>query len=281
MDNSRRLKPLVIAHRGASGLAPENTMAAFKLAVALGTDGVEMDVQLAADGQPVVIHDARVDRTTNGAGAVAALSSDQLAKLDAGRWFDRRLVVRPRARARVESLQKLLGHGSSGFAGEPVPTLDATLRFLQSTGLRRVYIELKGTRATRPELLRVTVELVKRLRMDGVVTLLSFDHKLLKESKRIAQQIRVAPIFPLGAGPRVIRSAAMALDAEEAALHFSLATRRGVADLHARGIKVSCWTVNRKMLMRRLVKAGVDSIMTNFPDRLMDMLESRSDMRQR
>src|SRR5260370_35199414 len=81
-------RPLVIAHRGASGLAPENTMAAFKLALALGADGVEMDIQLSADGHPVVIHDARVNRTTNGAGAVSRLTLDQIQSLDAARCFE-------------------------------------------------------------------------------------------------------------------------------------------------------------------------------------------------
>src|SRR5436190_20563712 len=87
-------KPLVIAHRGASGFAPENTLAAFKFALALGADGVELDVQLSADGHPVVIHDSRVNRTTNGTGAVSRLTLDQLQSLDAGSWFDRRVSRR-------------------------------------------------------------------------------------------------------------------------------------------------------------------------------------------
>src|SRR5215467_3741453 len=94
-------KPLVIAHRGASALAPENTLAAFRLALLLGAHGVEMDVHLTTDGVPVVIHDARVNRTTNGSGAVSRLTVSQIAKLDAGAWFDRRLALRPRIRRRV------------------------------------------------------------------------------------------------------------------------------------------------------------------------------------
>src|SRR5690242_19691865 len=94
-------RSLVIAHRGASAVAPENTLVAFKLALALGADGVEMDVHLTADGQPVVIHDARVNRTTDGSGAVSKLTADQIRKLDAGSWFDRRVALRPRTRRRV------------------------------------------------------------------------------------------------------------------------------------------------------------------------------------
>src|SRR5262245_45381396 len=90
MNESSTGRPLVIAHRGASALAPENTLAAVNLALALGADGVEFDVQLASDGRPVVIHDLRLDRTTSGAGPVTALPSVELSNLDAGSWFDRR-----------------------------------------------------------------------------------------------------------------------------------------------------------------------------------------------
>ncbi|HEY7547107.1 MAG TPA: glycerophosphodiester phosphodiesterase family protein, partial [Blastocatellia bacterium] len=92
---------LVIAHRGASGLAPENTLAAFQLAIELGAEGIEFDVQMSADGQPVVIHDARVNRTTNDIGPVAHFTASELARLDAGEWFQKRLKRRPRTRALV------------------------------------------------------------------------------------------------------------------------------------------------------------------------------------
>ena len=111
--------PLIIAHRGASGLAPENTMAAFRLAVAMGADGFELDVQLSADGQPVVIHDARLNRTTDRMGAVAALTAAELAACDAGAWFARRLTRRPRIRAMAASVAKLTKDDGPQFAGQP------------------------------------------------------------------------------------------------------------------------------------------------------------------
>ncbi|MGH2352028.1 MAG: glycerophosphodiester phosphodiesterase, partial [Chloroflexota bacterium] len=109
--------PLIVAHRGASGLAPENTLAAFRLALDLGAPAVECDVHLAADGAPVVIHDPRVDRTTSGSGDVRALTLDHLRRLDAGSWF------------------------SARFAAERIPTLDETLAVC--TGRARVFVELK------------------------------------------------------------------------------------------------------------------------------------------
>src|SRR5919206_4427287 len=105
-DNRQLTTALVIAHRGASGLAPENTMAAFRLAAALGADGFELDVQLSADGRPVVIHDARLNRTTDRVGAVASLTAAELAACDAGAWFARRLARRPRIRAMAASVAK-------------------------------------------------------------------------------------------------------------------------------------------------------------------------------
>src|SRR5690349_17677146 len=115
--------PLVIAHRGASGLAPENTMAAFRLAVALGADGFELDVQLSADGQPVVIHDVRINRTTDHVGAVAALTAEELMACDAGAWFARRLARRPRVHAMAKRAARLLPNADPRFAGESVPLL--------------------------------------------------------------------------------------------------------------------------------------------------------------
>ncbi len=143
--------PLVIAHRGASGHAPENTMAAFDLAVELGAQGIELDVQLAADGLPVVIHDLRVDRTTNSAGNVSLKTSEQLGRLDAGAWFDRRLKLSKRAAQ--------LG-GPNIYSGQSVPTLESVLDRLSGAGLVRVYVEIKGRPADRERLLNAVLGIV-------------------------------------------------------------------------------------------------------------------------
>src|SRR5437773_8679711 len=119
----RTSRPLVIAHRGASGLAPENTLAAFSLAIAVGADGVEMDVQMSADGQPVVIHDSRVNRTTNGRGSVTRLTLDHLQRLDGGSWFERRLSRHPRVRAMIGRISAEAGSVVPCYSGEPVPSL--------------------------------------------------------------------------------------------------------------------------------------------------------------
>jgi glycerophosphoryl diester phosphodiesterase len=272
-------RPLVIAHRGASGLAPENTSAAFKLAIALGADGVEMDVQISSDNRAVVIHDWRVNRTTDGRGPVSLLTSDQLGKLDAGGWFDRRLIVRPRLRAQLEREARIKINGNPIYAGERVPTLDEVLALLASANLRRVYIELKSGAATRDALLAEVIRLVRYFRMERAVTLLSFDHEAVKEAKLVAPEIRAAATFPITgralSTARSIITTVESLGADEAALHFGLATRRTVAALHEKGLSVSAWTANGPLVMRRLINSGVDAIMTNFPNRLFTTLESK------
>ena len=270
---------MVIAHRGASGLAPENTLAAFKLAVALGADGVEMDVQMSADNRAVVIHDLRVNRTTDGRGVVGNLTSHELVKLDAGGWFDRRLALRPGLRAQLEREAKININGDPIYGGEPVPALETVLALLAPANLRRVYIELKSDAATRETLLEAVVALVRDFRMTQSATLLSFDHEAVKGAKLVAPDIRAAATFPIAgrrlATARSIITAVEDLGADEAALHFGLATRRTVAALHERGLSVSAWTANNPLLFRRLINSGVDAIMTNFPNRLFDTLETR------
>jgi len=272
--------PLVIAHRGASGLAPENTLAAFRLALALGADGFELDVQLSADGQPVVIHDARVNRTTDRTGAVALLTAEELAACDAGAWFARRLARRPRVRAMAARAAKLTKDIDLRFAGEPVPALQEVLAMAAAAKLKRVYVELKGDRRRdKQPLLDAVLARLRPPRLERALTLLSFDHEIIKRAKSVAPRLRTAATFAFpGRGQltaRAIISAVRYAEADEAALHYGLATRRTVAALHEQGISVAVWTVNSKLVMRRMLTVGVDAIMTNYPDRLIDVLAAK------
>jgi glycerophosphoryl diester phosphodiesterase len=236
-----------------------------------------MDVHLTADGHPVVIHDARVDRTTDGRGAVSKLTASEIADLDAGSRFERRLALRPRIRKRVAQALDLVSEQDPsrqvpGFAGECVPTLEAALNLLSSTAFSHAYIEIKGTRPARSELLVSIVHLIRRFGLEAFVTLLSFDHRVIGLAKEVAPEIRAAINIPAARGAiltsrAVLRSAEEAA-ADEVALHYGLATHRAVEALHRRGLRVSAWTVNRKVVMRRLIRLGVDAIITDFPDRL-------------
>ncbi|HZM63751.1 MAG TPA: glycerophosphodiester phosphodiesterase family protein, partial [Candidatus Saccharimonadales bacterium] len=131
---------VLIAHRGFSSKAPENTVAAFDLAFNSGFTNIELDVQLTADGTPVVIHDGTVDRTTNGIGSVASMTYAQLAELDAGSWFDR------------------------SFEGEKVPSLEAVLG--RYAGKIHLHLELKSEQ---PDLAQNVAALLRRCRwLDGL-----------------------------------------------------------------------------------------------------------------
>jgi glycerophosphoryl diester phosphodiesterase len=287
-------QPLVIAHRGASGLAPENTLAAFKLALALGVAGIELDVHLSADDKPVVIHDARVNRTTNAAGQVASFAAAELHKLDAGSWFARKLLLRPRARKFVEQTWQTNNSRFAAalaktkpktqlaidFSNEGVPTLEEVFSLDGVARLTRLYVELKGEASRKKALLEATLVLVKKYKLQQAVTLLSFDHSIIAYAKQLAPEIRTAATFPVAgkalATSRLIIKSIEQLAADEAALHYGLATRRTVAALHERGIAVSVWTANSKMTMRRLIAGGVDAMMTNFPNRLTELLQEKS-----
>jgi len=277
-DRTRREhRPLIIAHRGASGLAPENTLAAFRLAVAMGADGFELDVQLSADGQAVVIHDAHLNRTTNRTGAVAALTVEELAACDAGAWFAHKLARRPRIRAMAKNVMNLTQDNDLRFAGESVPRLADVLALAMAARVKRVYVELKGNRRhDKQPLFEAVLALVGQHQMERVVTLLSFDHEIVRLVKATTPHLRTAATFAFpGRGQltaRAIISAVERAEADEAALHYGLATRRTVAALHERGISVAVWTANSKLIMRRMLAVGVDAIMTNYPNRLADVL---------
>lgn len=274
------MKPLVIAHRGASGLAPENTLAAFSLAVALGADGVELDVQMSADGRPIVMHDARVNRTTNGTGNVSRLRFEQLQRLDAGAWFDKRRSRRPRVRAMIDRLYAEAGAASPHYSGEPVPSLDDVLSLLKPNSLERIYVELKGSSLNNAALLESVLLLVRKHRVVKSTTLLSFDHEVIRRAKELSNEVRTAALFP-ARGRRLVSSRliirlAESAGVDEVALHYGLATRRSIDALHERGLWVSVWTANSKLAIRRVIGAGVDAIMTNFPNRLRELLDSDS-----
>jgi glycerophosphoryl diester phosphodiesterase len=270
-------RPLIIAHRGASGRAPENTLAAFRLAIAMRADGFELDVQLSADGQAVVIHDARLNRTTDRTGAVAGLTAEELAACDAGAWFARRLARRPRIPAIAQNVADLTQDHDRRFAGEPVPRLADVLGLARAAKVKRVYVELKGNRRRdKQPLLKAVLALVAQQKMERAVTLLSFDHEIVRGVKALAPRLRTAATFAIpGRGhltARAIAGAVERAEADEAALHYGLATRRTVAALHERGISVAVWTANSKLVMRRMLAVGADAIMTNYPDRLADVL---------
>ncbi|MFB8055231.1 glycerophosphodiester phosphodiesterase [Kitasatospora purpeofusca] len=238
----------VIAHRGASSAAPENTLLSDEVARRAGADWIENDVQPSKDGVPHVLHDDTVDRTTNGTGRVRDLTAAQLGALDAGAWF------------------------APTTAGARVPTLAAQLDDLRTRG-GSLLLEIKGPH-TRDEVARIVKDIRDR-GMAGRVFVQSFETDALRYTRELA------PELPLG----LLRSS---LDADPVAVardlglsaynpaDTALATRpEVVAALHTAGVAVNAWTVDAPARWKALDAAGVDGIITNRPAELSGWLAAR------
>lgn len=241
-------RPLVIAHRGASQDAPENTLAAFSLAVEQGADGIELDVQLSADGEVVVIHDFTVDATTDGSGRVADMGLIALKALDAGSWF------------------------GPQFAGERIPTLGEVFERMPADLLFNIELKLPWTmRETGLE--GQVLRLIDKYGVADRVLLSSFHPLALRRVKRMWPELPVGLLyaaverFVAGRGwvQRMIR-------AEAHHPHHSLVDPSLVNWAYARGIRLHPWTVDNPVEMRRLIDLGVHAIITDCPARLCDML---------
>ena len=230
---------LVIAHRGASGNAPENTMAAFRKAVALGATFVETDLQLSRDARFVAIHDATVNRTTNGQGAVHDMTLAELRKLDAGSWF------------------------GSEFAGERIPTLEEIFEFSKKNDVV-FYLEIKPAGSWGGE-----HALIGALRESGEIpraVVISFDPSIVMGLRKIEPTLMTGLLYD-GQLENPLEKA-VAIGARQLAVRGDLVTPAMLAEARKKDLQVVCWTVNHPAHMRMLAAAGVDGIMSDYPDRL-------------
>ena len=239
--------PKVIGHRGAAALAPENTLAGIQRAAEVGVRWVEVDVRLSADGCPVLFHDSRLERTTDGRGRVGRTSFARLRALDAGRWF------------------------SPEHAGERVPSLAEAAGLLAGLGLG-ADIELKAERGRGRELARAVVGELRSIWPRGRTRplLSSFAHEALSAERE------QAPDWPLGllvrrAGPGW-RRAAEALGARVLIVEQRFLTPRRVARLKGAGLFVLAYTVNRPARAVELLRWGVDSVISDRPDSILEAL---------
>lgn len=235
-------RPLIVAHRGASAVAPENTLAAFRAAVELGADAIELDVQRTADGHVIIMHDPMLDRTTNGRGPVADRSLRSIKALDAGSWF------------------------GPAFAGERVPTLEEAVNLVG--GRLGLLVEIKqGPRFD--ETVEAAVVQVLQQR-PGAYEVSSFDHFSVLRTKALAPELPCGILFEA----RLIDPFGAAALARADALHlyWTLITPDFVPEAHRRGHMVVAWTVNDEEAMTRLADSGVDAIVTDRPDLLRRVL---------
>jgi glycerophosphoryl diester phosphodiesterase len=239
---------LVIAHRGASGNAPENTLAAFKKAVALGATFIETDLQLSRDARFVAIHDPTVNRTTNGQGAVHEMTLAELRRLDAGSWF------------------------GSEFAGERIPTLQEILEFSKKYDVV-FYLEIKPSGSWGGE-----QALVSALRESAEIprtVVISFDAAIVRTMRNIEPTLMTGLLYD-GQIENPLEKA-LAIGARQLAVRGDLVTPAFIAEVHKKDLQMVCWTVNHPAHMRMLAAAGVDGIMSDYPDRLVAAVKKEAE----
>jgi glycerophosphoryl diester phosphodiesterase len=239
--------PWVIAHRGASGHAPENTFAAFRRAVELGATFIETDLHVTRDGRFVAIHDNTVGRTTNGSGEVHEFTLDELREADAGMWFDR------------------------DFMGERVPTLEEILEFSREHDVV-FYLELKYAAVWGMD--HALVAALQKAQSAPRTTVISFDPATLTPLRRLDPSIMTGLLVEEAEGNCV--QLALDLGARQLCPKISAVTPELVAKAHGADLQLVTWTANSVTEMRSMIAAGVDGIMTDFPDRLRALIEDSS-----
>lgn len=239
----------VIAHRGASGVAPENTLAAVRLAADLGAQAVEVDLRRTRDGRIVLMHDDTLERTTNGRGLVAERTLDELKKLDAGSWFPRRFWLRRRAAPR--------------FTGEPIPTLEELLDLAcrRDIGL---YLEIKAPCPPGTE--QAVVAAIHNAGALARTAVISYDPAVLQRVRQTDPAVSLGYNFKWHQLDPVIR--AVSVGAKIIVPRVYYASPRLVAEAKRRGLQVIVWTVNDPERIKDMVALGVDGIMSDYPDRL-------------
>lgn len=250
-----RRSPLIIGHRGASAVAPENTIASFERALHDGADGIEFDVRLARDGVPVVIHDATLRRTALRDGNVADLSSTELSEIDVGTWFNLRYPAAARP----------------SYTLATVPTLVQVMDLFRQGGAL-LYLEMKCEAGESGALAAEVAKLILSRSLLDRVVVESFALDSLLEIKRITPGIRTAALFePRFSRPvsvwRKMRMIELALSAraDSIALHRALATPRVTEEARSRGMDIVVWTVDSPAWIERARRYRVHSIITNNP----------------
>jgi glycerophosphoryl diester phosphodiesterase len=238
-------KVLVIGHRGALAYAPENTMVSFELALEQGADLIELDVHQSADGELVVMHDGEVSRTTDGFGYIKDMTVAEIKELDAGAHFDEQ------------------------FRGERVPTLPEVLSWAKER--IPLVIELKGDPIPSDGIESRLVGMLRSHDMVDRVTVISFWHRSVKTVKELEPDIATGILY---AGHLVDTvGAARAALCDSVRIPAGYWTKELVDELHSSGLHTTAWQSEEDGLTLRLAHMGLDSIGTNYPDRMRACLD--------
>ena len=251
------MKPLVIAHRGASAYAPENTLAAFKLAFDLGADGIELDVELTKDGVPVVFHFDPAEQT-HGLRTLKGMTLAQVKQLDAGAWF------------------------GAKFSGEKIPTLAEVLAAIETRGLIVIEIKWSAVALGNADLERATAKVIAQASNRDNFVISSFHPIALYRMRRLTPNLPRALIYQSELMPAVLNGAWFRFLVRPHALHMAIQMVDSKRAIWARrkGYPIVAWHTEQPAEMRRLITLGVDGIMSNAPDVLRRVVDENKILEQ-
>lgn len=231
-------KPFIWAHRGASGYAPENTLAAYKKADEMGADGIEIDIQLTKDDVIVVCHDEELERVSNGKGWVKDHTLEELKKLDFNQQFKEQGAMQ-------------------------IPTMEEVFELVKPTNMV-IDIELKTGVVFYPIEEKID-EMTRRYGMEDRVIYSSFNHASMVKMKQINKENKVGMLYADGPIDAVAYAKRYGFDALHPAL-YNIQYPHYMEDAKAAGIMVNVWTINKEEHVKMCVDAGVDAVITNYPD---------------
>lgn len=260
MSETPMSRPLIVAHRGGAGLAPENTLAAFHKAIALQVDAVELDVHLSKDGVPMVIHDPDVSRTTDGRGEVGMLTRAELKTLNAAAQFTGEVLPPQR-----------------------IPTLDDVLDVLRGRLGVQIEIKRRADQTRYAGIEAAVMEAVRRHHMLAAVRIISFDFPTLQAIKTLAPTAQTCALmssaylkrFDTRWQPDTLVHDLAAHGFDCVGVPFKQLTKRLFKALRVQHFRVGVWTVNDVSAMRQFVDLGVDFITADRPDLLHEVLRAR------
>lgn len=240
------MKTEVWAHRGASGYAPENTLAAFEMAAEMKADGVELDVQMTRDGKLIVIHDETVDRVSDGTGMVRDFTLEELKKLCPNKTHPE-------------------------YEDVKIPTLQEVYELLRPTGLT-VNVELKTGIVLYPGIEEAVLRATEEMGMKDRVWYSSFNHYTVRKIKTMCPTAKTGMLYCDG----IYLPADYAQNLETDALHpalYNLQYPNVVRSAKNKGLRIHVWTVNEPEHIKRAAESGVDAVITNYPDRARKIVD--------
>lgn len=247
MDINKRGRVLNIAHRGASGHAPENTLASFCKAIEIGADMIEFDVHRSVDGHLIVVHDRRLTRVGEKRWAVDMMTLEELKTIDVGSWFGK------------------------GYAGERIPTLRDILKLTR--GKIELNLEIKSGGSSYDLIEKPIIGLLREYGMLDKTLVSSFDYTYLENIRKAEKSARIGLLVDKG-GFKAGLNKALSLYGEAINITDKILSKKVIEMAKAEGLKLYVYTVDDVADMERYIKMGVDGIFTNYPDRLGRLLSA-------